>query len=191
MYKTNQVIISVVVILLVVTGLYFFLNPRAEKNKLEDVDKIPIAMSPEDSKVATTTPVVSSSTPVTATSTPGQTNNSTPKTMTTKDGLEITIEREGTGPEAKAGDTVSVNYLGTLTNGTKFDSSYDRNQPFSFQLGAQEVIQGWDEGVAGMKVGEKRKLVIPSALGYGARGAGQSIPPNSVLVFEVEMMKIN
>ena len=97
----------------------------------------------------------------------------------------------GDGPEAKSGDTVSVHYTGTLTDGTKFDSSVDRGQPFSFPLGKGRVIKGWDVGVAGMKVGGKRKLIIPPAEGYGAQGAGGVIPPNATLVFEVELLKIN
>ena len=97
----------------------------------------------------------------------------------------------GAGPEAKAGDNVSVHYTGTLTDGKKFDSSVDRGQPFSFPLGKGRVIRGWDVGVAGMKVGGKRKLIIPPAEGYGASGAGGVIPPNATLVFEVELLKIN
>jgi len=96
----------------------------------------------------------------------------------------------GKGQEAKSGDNVSVHYTGTLENGDKFDSSKDRNQPFDFKLGQGRVIQGWDQGVPGMKVGGKRKLIIPPSLGYGARGAGPKIPPNSVLVFEVELLAI-
>lgn len=96
----------------------------------------------------------------------------------------------GKGPEVKDGDTVSVNYKGTLTDGKEFDNSYKRGQPFEFKVGAGKVIKGWDLGLVGMKVGGKRKLTIPSALGYGERGAGTSIPPNSTLVFEVELLKI-
>ena len=96
----------------------------------------------------------------------------------------------GSGAEAVNGKTVTVNYSGTLTNGTKFDSSYDRDTPFSFTLGAGEVIKGWDLGVAGMKIGGKRRLTIPSDLGYGARGAGGDIPPNATLVFEVELLGV-
>lgn len=106
------------------------------------------------------------------------------------DQLKIEDITVGNGDEAVAGKTVTVNYVGTLTNGTKFDSSYDRNQPFTFHLGAGEVIKGWDQGVAGMKVGGKRKLTIPSDLGYGEAGAGGVIPPNATLVFEVELLKV-
>ena len=97
----------------------------------------------------------------------------------------------GTGPEAKAGDQVSVHYTGTLTDGTKFDSSLDRNEPFQFALGAGQVIKGWDQGVAGMRKGGKRKLTIPSELGYGASGSPPKSPPNATLVFDVELLSIN
>jgi FKBP-type peptidyl-prolyl cis-trans isomerase FkpA len=114
------------------------------------------------------------------------------KSTTTATGLKYEDLKVGDGDEAKAGDTVSVHYTGWLaSNGSKFDSSLDRNEPFEFELGAGKVIKGWDEGVAGMKVGGKRKLKIPSKLGYGSRGApGGKIPPNSDLVFEVELLKI-
>jgi FKBP-type peptidyl-prolyl cis-trans isomerase len=98
--------------------------------------------------------------------------------------------RAGTGAEAKAGDRVTVHYTGTLDDGTKFDSSRDRGQPFSFILGRGVVIPGWDSGVAGMKVGGQRKLTIPPEEGYGARGAGGKIPPNATLEFDVEMIRI-
>jgi FKBP-type peptidyl-prolyl cis-trans isomerase len=104
-------------------------------------------------------------------------------------GLVSTDETVGTGDEAVTGKTVSVNYVGTLTDGTKFDSSYDRNQPFDFQLGAGQVIKGWDQGVVGMKVGGKRKLVIPPDLGYGSSANGK-IPANSTLIFEVELLSV-
>lgn len=99
--------------------------------------------------------------------------------------------RAGTGPECKAGDSVTVHYTGTLEDGTKFDSSRDRGQPFTFTLGAGRVIRGWDVGVAGMKVGGHRKLTIPAEEGYGSRGAGAAIPPNSTLEFDVELIRIN
>ena len=109
---------------------------------------------------------------------------------TTASGLQYHDEAIGSGQEAKAGDHVMVHYTGTLTDGRKFDSSRDRNQPFEFALGAGMVIRGWDEGVAGMKVGGRRRLVIPAGLGYGSRGAGNVIPPNSTLVFDVELIGI-
>jgi peptidylprolyl isomerase len=103
--------------------------------------------------------------------------------------LESTDLVVGTGAEATSGKTVSVHYTGTLSNGQKFDSSLDRGQPFSFQLGAGGVIKGWDEGVVGMKVGGKRKLIIPPSLGYGDQAAG-SIPPGSTLIFEIELLSV-
>jgi FKBP-type peptidyl-prolyl cis-trans isomerase len=98
--------------------------------------------------------------------------------------------REGTGAEAKAGDRVTVHYTGTLTDGTKFDSSRDHGQPFSFTLGRGQVIAGWDQGLLGMKTGGQRTLSIPPEEGYGARGAGNVIPPNATLEFDVEMIRI-
>ena len=106
------------------------------------------------------------------------------------DSLKIEDLVVGTGAEATSGKTVSVHYTGSLTDGKKFDSSKDRGQPFNFSLGAGQVIRGWDEGVAGMKVGGKRKLTIPPDLGYGSRGAGGAIPPNATLVFEVELLGV-
>jgi FKBP-type peptidyl-prolyl cis-trans isomerase len=104
--------------------------------------------------------------------------------------LQIEVLVPGTGEQPKSGQTVSVHYTGWLTSGQKFDSSRDRNEPFSFKLGAGEVIKGWDQGVATMKVGSKVKLTIPSELAYGNRGVGRVIPPNSILVFEVELLSI-
>lgn len=104
--------------------------------------------------------------------------------------LEVTDLVVGTGAVAVSGQKVTVHYTGTLTNGSKFDSSLDRGQPFSFPLGAGRVIRGWDEGVAGMKVGGKRKLVIPPEMGYGARGFPPVIPANATLVFEIELLGV-
>jgi FKBP-type peptidyl-prolyl cis-trans isomerase FkpA len=112
--------------------------------------------------------------------------------ITTASGLQYTDTEVGTGATATAGQEVSVHYTGWLFNdgvqGAKFDSSKDRNQPFEFDLGAGMVIKGWDEGVAGMQIGGKRTLIIPAALGYGARGAGGAIPPNATLKFDVELL---
>lgn len=109
---------------------------------------------------------------------------------TTPSGLVIEDIVVGEGAEAAIGHTVNVHYTGWLTDGSKFDSSLDRNEPFEFPLGKRWVIAGWDEGVQGMKVGGKRKLTIPPELGYGPRGAGGVIPPNAVLVFEVELLEL-
>nr|WP_086425838.1 FKBP-type peptidyl-prolyl cis-trans isomerase [Nitrospira cf. moscoviensis SBR1015] len=110
--------------------------------------------------------------------------------VTTPSGLKYVDQVVGTGDTAVAGKNVNVHYTGWLENGKKFDSSVDRGQPFSFPLGAGRVIKGWDEGVQGMKVGGKRKLTIPSDLGYGSRGAGGVIPPNATLIFDVELLGV-
>ncbi len=112
------------------------------------------------------------------------------KSRLTASGLRITDVVVGTGAEASPGDTVVVHYRGTLEDGSQFDASYDRGTPFSFPLGAGRVIKGWDEGVQGMQVGGKRKLVIPPDLGYGSRGAGGVIPPNATLIFDVELLEV-
>jgi peptidylprolyl isomerase len=125
-----------------------------------------------------------------------QTNTAGPTKVTgtgntTASGLTYWDIQVGTGATAVNGKPVRVHYTGWLTNGNKFDSSVDRNQPFVFNLGAGEVIRGWDQGVAGMKVGGKRQLKIPPALGYGARGAGGVIPPNATLIFDVELLGVS
>ncbi len=121
-------------------------------------------------------------------------NSDAQDTITTSSGLRYIDHEAGAGEKAKAGDSVVVHYTGWLYNdgekGNKFDSSRDRNQPFSFPLGAGRVIGGWDEGVAGMRPGGKRTLIIPPALGYGARGAGGVIPPNATLMFDVELLEV-
>ncbi len=106
-------------------------------------------------------------------------------------GLVIEDIEVGSGKEAEKGAVVEVHYTGTLEDGTKFDSSLDRKRPFKFQLGVGQVIKGWDMGIEGMKVGGKRKLTISPELAYGERGAGETIPPNSTLIFEVELLQVN
>lgn len=110
--------------------------------------------------------------------------------VTTASGLKYVDEVVGTGDSPKLGQNVTVHYTGTLENGTKFDSSVDRGQPYNFRIGMGSVIKGWDEGVMTMKVGGKRRLVIPSNLGYGAAGRPPTIPPNATLIFEVELLRI-
>src|ERR1051326_7482662 len=133
---------------------------------------------------------------LTLTSAPLQTANAQTagKTMTTASGLQITDSKVGTGATPKPGQTCVMHYTGWLyengVKGKKFDSSLDRNEPFEFPIGQRKVIAGWDEGVATMKVGGKRTLIIPPALGYGARGAGGVIPPNATLMFDVELLAV-
>ncbi|MDP1678000.1 MAG: FKBP-type peptidyl-prolyl cis-trans isomerase [Bacteroidota bacterium] len=112
------------------------------------------------------------------------------KIFMTKSGVNVEVITEGKGPTPKEGQMVTVHYTGWLTDSTKFDSSRDRGQPFTYQFGVGQVIQGWDDGVATLKVGGKSKFIIPSELGYGVRGAGGIIPPNATLIFEVELLGI-
>ena len=122
---------------------------------------------------------------------PTQPNQTNSKAMDTVTELKVETTKPGTGDRVtKNGDTIDMQYTGTLVDGTKFDSSYDRTQPFEFTLGAGMVIKGWDQGLVGMKVGEKRRLTIPASLGYGAQGAGGVIPPNATLIFDTELVSI-
>jgi FKBP-type peptidyl-prolyl cis-trans isomerase len=148
----------------------------------------------EETPPAASTPAAAATTPVASPAPSGSPAASAAgaPTMAQANATELKIEdtKEGTGEVAKAGQTVTVHYTGTLTDGKKFDSSVDRGQPFVFHLGAGEVIKGWDQGIVGMKVGGKRKLTIPPQLGYGERGAGAVIPPNSTLLFDVELLAV-
>jgi len=117
-------------------------------------------------------------------------SNAADKTVTTASGLQYVDVKEGTGAAPQKGQKVTVHYTGTLENGKKFDSSKDRNAPFTFTIGVGQVIQGWDEGVASMKVGGSRKLIIPAKLGYGSSGAGGVIPGGATLLFDVELLEV-
>lgn len=152
----------IIIVLVVIGGIFFVVSSKTNNQK----------MSTDATKTDTMT-----------------TTNYT-NTATESGKLVIEDIKVGSGPEVKKGDTVVMHYIGTLENGTKFDSSVDRGQPFETQIGVGQVIKGWDEGVPGMKVGGKRKLTIPAELGYGARGAGSVIPPNATLTFEVELLEI-
>ena len=177
-------IIPLLILLAVVVfggvGVYFLYNQKVQSPS--DINLNPPQSKPQ---ILTPTSAIITITPTEATG--GATMDNF---QVLADGLKISDEVVGTGAEAKAGDTVTVNYLGTLENGTKFDSSYDRNTPFTTQIGVGQVIKGWDEGIVGMKVGGKRKLIIPPDLGYGDQGAGGAIPPNSTLVFVVELLSV-
>ncbi|MCL4384024.1 FKBP-type peptidyl-prolyl cis-trans isomerase [Patescibacteria group bacterium] len=170
---SKEAISTLVVVVLLIVGVVVILSQK------------PASLPSGSSAVPTLEPV--SSTPA-ITVNPNQLSvNPTPSTMSQ---LKIEDLKIGTGSAVKAGDTILINYVGTLLNGQKFDSSYDRGQPFETQIGVGQVIKGWDEGVVGMKVGGKRRLTIPPELAYGDRGAGNVIPPKSTLVFEVELVSI-
>jgi len=170
MNKKNIFISSVVVLIIVGigSGVYFFTRDKgiepADSNVSEECN---ISEKQEESKEAG-----------------GQTSNE-------KSQVQVIILEPGDGPVSKSGDTVTVDYEGTLENGIKFDSSIDRGEPFIFTLGAGRVITGWEIGVQEMKVGEKRKLIIPPELAYGERGVTGVIPPNATLIFQIELLGIN
>jgi peptidylprolyl isomerase len=175
----GPLLIIVIVVLVGLGGIFLLSNQKVQNSQLNLTPTIYPSVTP-----ITTTPATAI-----ITGQPATTGANMDNIMTTADGLRIQDLVVGTGQEVKSGDTVTVNYLGTLLDGTKFDSSYDRNKPFTTQIGVGQVIKGWDEGIVGMKVGGKRKLTIPPALGYGDQAAG-SIPPNSTLVFEIELLSV-
>lgn len=152
--------IGIVVLAVIAAGYFFILAPQGNRNKPTPIPSITPSASAQPTQ------------PITGEKT-----------------VKIDDTQEGTGEAVKTGDTVTVHYTGKLTNGEKFDSSLDRNQPFSFTVGGGEVIKGWDEGLVGMKVGGKRTLTIPPEKGYGARAQGP-IPANSTLIFDIELLKI-
>lgn len=186
----NIVPFSIVLLVLFagIAGIFYLSNQGTTIPNPNPLDLVPTLFP--SSQVTPTTipqnPVIISPQPVVKGASTGAAMDNY---QVTTDGLKILDEIVGTGAEVKSGNTVTVHYLGTLENGVKFDSSYDRNTPFTTQIGVGQVIKGWDEGIIGMKVGGKRKLIIPPSLGYGNQAAG-SIPPGSTLVFEVELLGV-
>ena len=183
----NNFALGIIFIVIILAGIGLFIQQQSnqknpfETNPITNLNPLKNNLTPTATAPATPLP-----TPV---QTPIQNSSQSGSIVTMSDGLKIQDLSIGMGQEAKSGDTVAVNYLGTLENGTKFDSSYDRNQPFITQIGVGQVIKGWDEGIPGMRVGGKRKLIIPPALGYGDQAQGP-IPANSVLIFEVELVSV-
>lgn len=170
----KYLLVIVFLAVLIIAGAVYFLS-----RKSYPVNQSLASPSPTATIESTVSPVATAS---------GKPIMQTDKTSSDK--LIIQDEVVGTGAVAVAGKSVTVNYVGTLTDGTKFDSSYDRGTPFTFNLGAGEVIAGWDQGVAGMKVGGKRKLTIPSSLAYGPQGIPGAIPGGATLIFEIELLKV-
>ncbi len=173
-----------IIIVCLVAG-FFIINTLVESKKSTSKQSVETPLV-----IETKVPLTDNESP---TKTPSTSKKTTMESYTTDTGMKITISTQGNGVEVKNGDTVNVNYTGRFADGTAFDSNTDPKfghvQPFSFTVGAGQVIKGWDEGVAGMKVGEKRTLVIPYTLGYGENGYG-SIPPKAELTFEVELLGI-
>ncbi len=183
---SNKTLSIIIVVLIAVLGVMVWQITRPQKGKVVEESS---TQSDSQSTANTGTNPIQQPSQSQPTTTPA---SDAPNFAEIKDTgkLQALTLKEGTGAKAVAGDAVAVHYTGWLTNGTKFDSSVDRGQPFTFQLGTGSVIPGWDQGVAGMKIGEKRRLIIPADLGYGAAGAGAAIPPNATLVFDVELLGI-
>lgn len=157
---------------------------------IADPENNPNLTSPATSVVSAEVPSTPEITTESSTPTVAMADTEDKNVVTTDSGLKYIVLEEGTGAQPQNGQTVTVHYTGTLEDGTKFDSSRDRGQPFSFKIGVGQVIRGWDEGVGMMRVGDRRQLIIPPELGYGARGAGGVIPPNATLIFDVELIRI-
>ncbi len=180
-------IIGAGLLLLVIAGAVVIWQVSSKTKNMEGLDKTKTVTPAKLENISSGEPTPSPATPTKIEPTIKES-----KTIMSENVTELKKEvlKEGTGSVAKAGDTVSVHYTGWLTDGAKFDSSVDRGTPFQFTLGAGMVIKGWDQGVAGMKVGEKVKLTIPASLGYGANGYPPVIPQNATLIFEVELLGI-
>ncbi len=180
MQKIAPAAIVVLVVALGILGVYYLSTQNFQTQSLESIMN---NRKPTDQPFQTITPVASNPTPTGPVVTPISSEE-------LQDGLKIADYKIGTGSAVKAGDTVVIDYVGMLENGQVFDSSLQRNQPFETQIGVGKVIKGWDEGVVGMQVGGRRRLIIPASLGYGEQGAGGVIPPNATLIFDVQLLQI-
>jgi peptidylprolyl isomerase len=181
MQRIIPVAILILVIFIGILGVYFLLNQKNPSvDLMKSIQPSPSAILPQtQSQNVQNSPTVSPSSAQTAVA-----------SQNFPDGLKIEDFKIGTGSAVKSGDKITINYTGTLENGTKFDSSYDHGQPFETQIGVGQVIKGWDEGIIGMRIGGQRKLIIPASLGYGQTGMAGVIPPNSTLIFDVELEAI-
>ncbi len=189
MYEKNIIVAIVIVLALSVIAIFFFMNKSSLAPDVATSGGASI--NPSGTSVGSDAngnvdPAKPDDTP-TKTEVPA--TSPAPKTISLPSGLQYQDLKLGDGAVAKSGQSVSVNYIGVLTDGTKFDSSFDAGKPFTFSLGAGQVIKGWDEGVAGMKVGGRRILIIPANLGYGGQAVG-SIPANSTLIFQVDLLEV-